>query len=264
MSCDKRTQHPPSHVSPNFFDLPREIRDLIYHEFWRSNPALPNFSQRFPDSNDFYLRYEGSYQAVWCERECGDDHYRICGDANEKQKLPLYFLANKQLLLEALEQSLRRAEWFSTEDSSTEIWAPLSIMPDASCVEDVTLYAGALPPLCYECKGALHLDIHDRFCRWWHEESLSELVNAMGEEEEMGRGIRRLRITASTHKANNAEDELELALLLARFVSGGAQYLAGRLQLSLWHEDLYEIGLYDIVGLGSDVSVVLQTVDESK
>jgi hypothetical protein len=267
MSSDKSTHHPPSHVSPNFLDLPREIRDLIYHEFWRSNPALPNFSQRFLDPDQsMYLRYEGSYEASAFSPTCDHDHHVICSDPNEQHEFPLCFLASKQLLSEALEQFLRRAEWFSTYNSSTKNWAPSPIMPDASSVEDVNVYVGALPPLCYKCDGGSHLDNHHNRDCTDHLTYVYWLANCIAEEHEMGRGIRRLRIIGSTRKANDPEElkHALLALLSWSLYDDAACARAERMQLSLWHEDLYEIGLYDIVDSESGISVILRTVDDSK
>jgi hypothetical protein len=88
----------------SFFDLPRELRDLVYHHLWRL--LKPCICQGFPESElVLQLRYEG--------------HYDISSTHGEREdwpgtssRFPIAIIASKQFLYEALEQYLRKAEWY--------------------------------------------------------------------------------------------------------------------------------------------------------
>ncbi|KAF1850376.1 uncharacterized protein K460DRAFT_412090 [Cucurbitaria berberidis CBS 394.84] len=88
----------------SFFDLPREIRDSIYHHYWQADPCL-NASNTPCGQGALQLRYEGSYKMGLCGPRYGVLE-RLDG------RYPQSLLSNKQLLQEALEQYTRKAEWF--------------------------------------------------------------------------------------------------------------------------------------------------------
>lgn len=89
----------------SFFDLPRELRDLIYRYVWCLNPELKKPSTRFSSvpSATMYLRYQSHHVF---DIEVTDES----GDADTSGKFPPGLAASKQLLNEALDQFFSRAE----------------------------------------------------------------------------------------------------------------------------------------------------------
>jgi hypothetical protein len=235
-----------------FFDLPRELRDLIYHQLWRSSSILLNCTTRFVDF-DVNLRYEGSYQVDVTDRT----RKRFGCDAGHQDdwRFPPGLWASKQLLQEALAQYGSRAEWFWCEDVPDVKRTWLSTQLDASRVQDATLFLDFFEEVCKECSGKRHL--HDR---WRLDDELNEVVEAMVGDRMDGHGIRRLRIASFT-QATNLTEEREHALFLAQrfsLVSGRAD--AGFLELSLWHDDPEMPRLYDVVGEGPDARATLKEI----
>jgi hypothetical protein len=81
----------------SFFDLPREIRDQIYHHYWTANPK--HVALRTP-SHPFTVRLN------YAKRPEITREFYV-----ETQRPLTWLLANKQLQHEALEHYITRAEW---------------------------------------------------------------------------------------------------------------------------------------------------------
>ncbi|KAF2825093.1 hypothetical protein CC86DRAFT_407331 [Ophiobolus disseminans] len=246
----------PSHDHTNsfkFFALPRELRNLIYHHYWAANPALQPSSPRF-STTWLHLRYEGRYTVEPQPKSWG--YESGVNNTAEERTLPLGLAANKQLLHEALEQFHSRAEWFWAEDDVWREQAWTSDLLDVSSVKDVTLYVGAFSPICTTCPGSSHLH------GWWGDyDAWIELTEAMARDYEAGHGVRRLCVAGST-RSTNVEEEREHALLVAK----GLVYMvrtakAEYFELSLWHGGPEKKRVYDVLGEGDDISVVLK-IDE--
>lgn len=76
-----------------FGDLPREIRDIVYHELWKATPGV-----RVPyEQNHLHLSY-GDYG--WWEKHDG---------------LPAWLFANKAIMKEGIQQLLLKASWSWTQ-----------------------------------------------------------------------------------------------------------------------------------------------------
>jgi hypothetical protein len=137
-------RQPPSHPlvyqtqdSP-FFNLPREVRDLIYHHYWTEHACLS--ASRVSDTNPSCMRphYEG--------RNAQDDpkirkpsfrwqSYRMC--------CPSLLLVSKQVIHEALEQYVRRAEWYWSPTMRPGVWGlPLGLQLDMAKVCKETIWTG--------------------------------------------------------------------------------------------------------------------------
>lgn len=236
-----------------FFSLPRELRDLIYHHLWRCNPALQNSSSRF-STVCLQLRYDGRYSIEPQKTSWGYENG--VNDNIENRRLPLGLAANKQLLHEALEQFLSRAEWFWDEDNVEKEQTWTSSLLDASGVKDVTLYFGAFLGICETCTGDPH--VHG----WWsHDAELVELAEGLSKDES---GIRRLRIAGWT-QCEREDEEYQHAMLLAQsygYVARRAK--AERLELSLWHDDSETRRVYEVLGEKEGFWVVPKTNENFK
>jgi hypothetical protein len=85
-----------------FLRLPREIRDLIYHEIWQNKLPFTIISQ----DSEFMVEYE----------ICSTQGYQVTIPglkARSKQsKYPApWILTNKQILVEAVEQFQHKSSW---------------------------------------------------------------------------------------------------------------------------------------------------------
>jgi len=229
---------------PNFFDLPLELRDVIYDQLWRLHPVLLNNNSRFAD---VHLCYEGSYQVPMDRTSV-----MICAlAALNNRKFPPGLWASKKILQEALDQFARRAEWFWCENPEIPKQTWLSTLIHDSKVRDMTVFLDVFEPPCGACSGERHSG------EWRLDEELNEVVAAMVDDGMDGHGIRRLRIEGFT-EITNMKDECEEALRLARLFWPVCQRAeAEHLELSLWHNDPEGPRLYDVVGEGLDVRAVL-------
>ncbi|KAF2644236.1 hypothetical protein P280DRAFT_477633 [Massarina eburnea CBS 473.64] len=95
----KRQKRPaPATPSGSLFELPRELRDLIYHSVWLCQPAFPIMYR----SSKFFISYSVPY------RSDPDPPPHAFKSRTRKHPRP-WFLASKSLLLEAMEQFHRGA-----------------------------------------------------------------------------------------------------------------------------------------------------------
>lgn len=109
-----RTNTPAASIPiPLLFQLPREIRDLIYHELWRSK--LP-----------FTLIYKTSEFAISYELSSPSHGLRIAMpglNRNRDSDIPApWFLTSKQFLDEAMEQFHRGSTWTFLSDRFSQYY----------------------------------------------------------------------------------------------------------------------------------------------
>lgn len=106
---DERWAHYYSDPKPqtlSFFALPRELRDQVYHHLWRL--LKPCVFQSVPHGDSqllLELRYEGHY-------DISSMHGQREDWPGTSSRFPSAILASKPFLHEALEQYLRKAEWY--------------------------------------------------------------------------------------------------------------------------------------------------------
>jgi len=104
VSAKRRKVKNPGNISlpSTFLRLPREIRDLVYHEIWRTKLPFTITNQ----NSEFMVEYEipsiEGFQVTLPGLET----------RSRKWAYPApWFLANKQILKEAIEQFQHKAKW---------------------------------------------------------------------------------------------------------------------------------------------------------
>ncbi|KAF2255348.1 hypothetical protein BU26DRAFT_559958 [Trematosphaeria pertusa] len=118
----KKTSHTsypdlPSSTS-RFFDLPREIRDQIYHELWTTSAPLPLSHKSF----HYHIQYTPSPTPLLDPEH---PHPRIATfTAPAPPFRAPWLLTNKQLLAESLEQLQRKGDWAPWAKLPTKLTNP--------------------------------------------------------------------------------------------------------------------------------------------
>ncbi|KAH7397253.1 hypothetical protein BKA66DRAFT_453928 [Pyrenochaeta sp. MPI-SDFR-AT-0127] len=162
-----------------FFDLPREIRDIIYDYYWRSNPGLRAVSTPYHRLL-LQLRYEGQYTML-----IGEHGYTNPKDIAET--FPTWLRASKEVLNEALEQFARKAAWFWGDEylmQRPDDWS--SGIFDTSKIRNMTIYIGHFGSVETPMKR------QDGKCPIQY---LRSFARAMAAHQSNGGGIQRLRIS---------------------------------------------------------------------
>ena len=90
-------------MATTFFDLPLELRNMVYHELWECTPWIEVADKGL--ENPMYAY-----------------HTSACYDMEEQSRMPLWLLTNKQMLNEAVDEFQLTARWnvpLDQEDSFT-------------------------------------------------------------------------------------------------------------------------------------------------
>lgn len=102
--------HPLNGVSPTtslFFDLPKEIRDQVYHEIWKqSTPVLVVYKQ---EKTAFKLFYDVAMDRIQAEKDTPEENepYMDCRTTFDTG----WLLTSRRIQEEAMEQLNRRSTW---------------------------------------------------------------------------------------------------------------------------------------------------------
>jgi hypothetical protein len=125
-----------------FLNLPREIRDLIYHHYWTLHPHLSASRAQALNAFSMRLHYEGRNSA---DNPDTRPIYWNMPRVKEKTSCPSLGLSSKQILYEALEQYERRAEWYWSATITSKPWhLPLGLQVNSGRVGKVTIWVDDL------------------------------------------------------------------------------------------------------------------------
>jgi hypothetical protein len=128
------------HGKITFFDLPRELRDLIYQDYWQTNPVLTDSSTRFCGLLS-QLRYEGRYIMEI-------DNHAYNTPRHVAQSFPRWALANKQLFDEAFSHFESKAEWFWYDNVPVKRYDhQYANLVNLATIRSITLYVQDLKAL---------------------------------------------------------------------------------------------------------------------
>ena len=186
-----------------FFELPREIRDLVYHRILRR--VRPCIRVALPGS-DIVLeyRYEGHYQIA---KQMGPNE----DSQGMSRGLPISFLCGRQFYIEALDQFASKAEWFcdgyfnrlnkrngADFHHYERIW-PAALLSDMAVKTKVpgrmTLYGGNLA----------HHENPPRNQGDWFKDTIDLVTETLRKQQETGAllQIERLRVVGHIYEDRN-------------------------------------------------------------
>ncbi|KAF2123437.1 hypothetical protein P153DRAFT_435904 [Dothidotthia symphoricarpi CBS 119687] len=89
-----------------FFDLPRELRDMIYHEVW---PTTPELYQHVIDKSQRHLGCQGCRQGLFAAYQPRTPR----DPCRNEYALPSWLQASKAFLEEAMDQYYRKCQWMA-------------------------------------------------------------------------------------------------------------------------------------------------------
>ncbi|KAH5438126.1 hypothetical protein HBI60_053360 [Parastagonospora nodorum] len=89
-----------------FFDLPLELRNMVYHELWECTPRIA-------------IQNEGLNNTVYAH------HTSACCDIGKPSRMPLWLLTSKQMLKEAVGEFQLNARWnIALDEEDTFTYEP--------------------------------------------------------------------------------------------------------------------------------------------
>ncbi|KAF2877548.1 hypothetical protein BDV95DRAFT_601929 [Massariosphaeria phaeospora] len=176
----------PGPSSPvTFFDLPREIRDSIYHHYWRTYPCIrTSFHGMLTD-----LRYEG-YHSMTISRKRFGYPERMQGP------YPTWLLANKVLFSEALSQFSRKAEWFWDGYTMQEMEIERKALMKTPTIRDITLYVG----------NVMYLDEYAATRFSSYQEKVKDACQEYAKAMQLHGSFKRLRLSSHSYDISLTDD----------------------------------------------------------
>ncbi|KAJ4376352.1 hypothetical protein N0V83_001635 [Neocucurbitaria cava] len=232
----------------SFLDLPREVRDMVYDYYWQTKPALNVSSTPFGRFS-LQLRYEGYYKMNVGYFGYGSIE-RLDG------RMPWWLLCNKQVLYEALEQFVYKAEWF---------W-------DGHMLGERKQYRQSpLLDLSKISRMALHVDSFGSYenpprpmDRTSADKNLKMLATAIARDQSTSGRIQHLRISGYSRVEYTQESEIfdQAASIISKVMEYFKAFDVAQLELEVFNKSPdRRRTLYEIKYLGSEMDI---TVKESE
>jgi hypothetical protein len=135
-----------------FFELPRELRDLIYHHLWQDCPAIT-------------VPYSGRTTESHYNPAINEPHFKACHDySKDNVPLPPWVFANTTFFYEAISAFEENADWAWLRWAPSKRNAGSSMLFGPSTSKIVTLKLG---------------EIEDMICKPVRAESLAKEVRAL-------------------------------------------------------------------------------------
>ncbi|CAO2658370.1 Nn.00g060930.m01.CDS01 [Neocucurbitaria sp. VM-36] len=235
----------------SFLDLPREVRDMVYSYYWQTRPCLNVSSTPFGRFS-LQLRYEGHYK-MHVGHFGHDSIERLDG------RWPWWLMSNKQILCEALEQFVYKAEWFwdGYPMAERKQYRQSSLL-EPSKISHMTLHVDSFGS--YE-NPPRHMD------RCYADKNLKILATAIARDQKTYGRIQRLRISGCSRMLHHGGSEMldQAKSITEKIMECFKTFHVEQLELEVFNKDPDRRRiLYEINGRGSTMKVVVKEDEKHK